>query len=102
LLVDLRRRRVFRAAAIYAVAAFGAMEVANNFLPPLGFPAWTLTWGAVICVLGFARVVVLSYSSDFTTEGVQRSPPAASPHNPAPVLMPRHFRQDTTRSAQRT
>ena len=42
-LAELRRRRVFRVAVVYAVASFGILQVADIAFPALKLPEWTIT-----------------------------------------------------------
>jgi hypothetical protein len=43
LLAELKRRRVFRVAAVYGAAAFVALQAADLVFPRLGLPDWTVT-----------------------------------------------------------
>jgi TolB-like protein/Tfp pilus assembly protein PilF len=86
-LADLERRRVFRVTVLYCIAAFGVMQVANEFFPPLGLPPWTQTLVAVLCLLGLPVAVVLAYTFDITPKGVRRTRTAA-PASSIPNLSP--------------
>ena len=46
-MADLRRRRIFRVAAAYAVIAWVAIEASDVVLPALGLPDIAVTW--VVC-----------------------------------------------------
>jgi hypothetical protein len=41
---ELRRRKVFRAAGVYAVVAFVIVKVADIVFPALQLPGWTVTF----------------------------------------------------------
>lgn len=73
LLAELKRRRVFRAAAVYAVAAWAAIEVATTVSPLLRLPEWVPTLVLVLCGLGFPIVVALAWVFDVTPQGVART-----------------------------
>jgi len=73
LLSELRRRRVFRVAAIYGVAAWVLIEVTATVFPILLLPDWLLRVVVVGGVLGFPVALVLSWAFDITPEGVQRA-----------------------------
>jgi TolB-like protein len=83
LLAELKRRQVFRAAAVYAVAAWAVIEVTATLLPLFLLPEWMVRAVAVVMVLGFPVVLALAWAFDLTAEGVQRTgealgaPPAA-------------------------
>lgn len=74
---ELRRRRVFRVAALYAVAAFGVLQVADIAFPALRLPDWTITLLVAVTLLGFPIALVLAWAFDLTTKGVVRTGPAA-------------------------
>ena len=82
---ELKRRRVFRVAGVYAIAAWAAIEVADTILPRLALPEWTVTLVIVIALLGFPVAVGLAWAFDLTPEGLQRTPP-----DPASPPLPRN------------
>ncbi len=73
---ELRRRRVAKASAIYAVVAWAVIEAASVILPALNLPDWTVTFVVVLALLGFPVVLVFSWIFDFTGDGVVRTPAA--------------------------
>ena len=50
---ELRRRKVFRVAGVYLVAAWLTIQVADAVFEPLGLPVWTLKLVIVLAALGF-------------------------------------------------
>jgi adenylate cyclase len=70
---ELRRRRVIRVAAMYAVAAWLIIQVADSTFPHLQLPEWLLTAVIVLTLLGFPIVVALAWAFDITAEGVRRT-----------------------------
>ena len=73
LVSELRRRRVFRVAAIYGVAAWVFIEVTSTIFPILLLPDWLMRVVVVCAVLGFPLALVLSWAFDITPDGVQRA-----------------------------
>lgn len=75
LLSELKRRHVFRAVTVYAVAAWALVEVASTVLPvfPISDPDAILRILVFLVVLGFPVALVLAWAFDLTTEGVQRT-----------------------------
>ena len=71
--VELKRRRVFRVAAAYAVVAWVMVQVVATVLPAFGLPTWTLRLVIVLAVLGFPVAVALAWAFDLTPEGVERT-----------------------------
>ena len=52
-LAKLKRRGVFRAAALYGTVAFIAIEGADLVFPRLAFPEWTITLVVWLALVGF-------------------------------------------------
>lgn len=75
LLSELRRRKVFRAAALYALAAWLVMQVGEVTFEPLHFPDRAMTILVVLAIVGFPIVMVLAWFFDFTLHGVKRDTP---------------------------
>ena len=70
---ELRRRRVFRVAALYAIAAFGILQVADIAFPALRLPDWSITVVVALTLLGFPVTLVLAWAFDLTPRGVVRT-----------------------------
>jgi tetratricopeptide (TPR) repeat protein len=75
LLGELKRRRVYHVAVVYAATAFVAAQAAEIFLPRLGLPDWTVTLVVVLAVAGFPVALILGWVFDITPAGLQRSDP---------------------------
>lgn len=67
---ELRRRRVCRAATVYAVTMWLVCEVAELIYPELGLPDWTLKFVIVLGLLGFPIMLCLSWLIDITPNGL--------------------------------
>jgi serine/threonine protein kinase/tetratricopeptide (TPR) repeat protein len=63
-ILELQRRKVFRAIIAYVIVGAGIAEGATVFLPALGAPAWAPNMVAVIVVLGFPLAMVLAWAFD--------------------------------------
>jgi TolB-like protein/Tfp pilus assembly protein PilF len=72
---ELKRRRVYRVAAVYAAVAFIIWQAAEIAFPTLQFPDWTLAFVIVVTFLGFPVALVLAWAFDLTPEGVKRTEP---------------------------
>ena len=66
---ELKRRKVFRVAASYAVVAFIIMQLVEIVFPIFDFPQWTSQFVIIIVLLGFPIAVILSWVFDKTPEG---------------------------------
>jgi adenylate cyclase len=84
LLAELKRRHVFRVAAVYGAAAFVALQAADLVFPRLGLPDWTVTLVVALGVVGLPVALALAWAFDATPDGVQRTVPAA-PHELAAI-----------------
>ena len=67
-LAELRKRKVFRVAAAYAVVAWLLVQVAAVVLPALNLPPWTVTFTTVLLLLGFPVALVLAWSFDIVRD----------------------------------
>lgn len=79
LLSELKRRKVFRDAAVYLASAFVIAQAADIFLPGLGLPDWTLRLVLALLILGFPLAIVLSWMFDLTPSGIRRTAVFALP-----------------------
>ena len=64
---ELKRRRVIRVIAIYAVVGWVVIEVASTVLPNLNLPEWTVTLVTILIVLGFPITVIMAWVFDIGT-----------------------------------
>ena len=67
------RRHVFRVGAAYLVVAWLLLQIADVLLPALQLPDWTVTFVAVLLVLGFPLTLVLAWAYDIVPGGVERT-----------------------------
>jgi tetratricopeptide (TPR) repeat protein len=92
LLTELKRRRVFRVAGVYAAAAFVVWQVADIAVPALQLPSWLVTAVVAVTILGFPIALVLAWAFDITPEGVVRTEAvpaaAAGAERPIPASRP--------------
>jgi TolB-like protein len=71
---ELRRRRVFRTGALYIIAAWAALQVADLFFSAMGIPEAALRaliWAAFV---GFPVALVFGFFFDVGTGGIRRTP----------------------------
>lgn len=71
---ELRRRRVFRVAAVYVVVGLGVLSAAEVILDPLGLGGLR-TYIVILVLLGFPITVILAWAYDLTPEGIIRTEP---------------------------
>ena len=73
LLAELRRRRVFRTLALYVVAAWVLMQVADVLFPAWGIPDSAIRLLLLAAVAGFPVALVFAWLFDITPEGIRRT-----------------------------
>jgi TolB-like protein/Tfp pilus assembly protein PilF len=90
-LAELKRRHVFRIAALYAAGAFVVLQAADLLLRGLEVPDWAFSLLVVLTIVGLPLALVLAWTYDLTPHGVIRTPPAPADdateqsENPAPA-----------------
>src|SRR5215471_21572225 len=74
---EVRRRKVYRVAAAYIVAAGGIIQLASAAFPAWELPNWTLRVLIVCLLMGFPVALMLAWAFDITSDGIQVTPDAA-------------------------
>jgi len=69
---EIKRRKVFQVAAVYAVVAWLLIQIVDVINEPLGLPDWFDTAVIVALAIGFPIAVILAWAFDLTPEGVVR------------------------------
>lgn len=91
-LAELRRRRVFRAAALYGAGAFAVLQLADIVFPAIGLDEAAITWLVVASVVGLPVAMFLAWTFEWTPEGMQRTGIAATGEIEAIAAQPRSQR----------
>lgn len=71
LVAELKRRKVFRVAAAYAVVGWLVIQVAATIAPQLNLPEWVPRLTTFLVLLGFPIAVVMAWVFDITPEGIR-------------------------------
>jgi TolB-like protein/Tfp pilus assembly protein PilF len=71
-IAELKRRNVFRVAALYLVAAWVLLQVGELLFGLLGLPAWSNRLLFAALVLGFVPALIFSWVYELTPEGLKR------------------------------
>lgn len=69
-LAELRRRRVCRAATMYAVVFWLVCQIVETIAPELGLPEWTVRLVVVLGLVGLPFALIISWLVDITADGV--------------------------------
>ena len=78
-LAELRHRRVFRVAAVYACVSFIIIQIIDGAFDYLRIPEWIGTTIIVLLALGFFIAVGMAWAFDLTDEGLVRTKPKREP-----------------------
>jgi tetratricopeptide (TPR) repeat protein len=73
-LAELKRRRVGRVAAVYAVVGIGVIEAAGLLFDAFDLPHWAYQLAAFLVILGFPIALVMAWALEVTPQGIQRTP----------------------------
>jgi TolB-like protein len=88
LFADMKRRAVFKVAAVYGAMSFVVLQVADLIFPALDLPEWTITFILALAALGFPLALVLAWAFEKTPDGMRRTDPAAKGELEAIVAQP--------------
>ena len=72
----MRRRRVFRTAALYVVAIWLVMQVADVVFPAMDIPERAIRYVLIGGILGFPAAIVFGWIYDIGAHGIRRTLPA--------------------------
>ena len=70
---ELKRRKVFQVAAVYAVVAWLLVQIVTSIEEPLNLPDWADTLVIVLVAVAFPVALVLSWAFDVTPRGIVRT-----------------------------
>jgi len=76
LVIEFRRRRVFRVAGIYVVGSWVVLQVAALAFQSLAIPDAALRWVWVALFAGFPLALLFGWRYDITASGIVRTAPA--------------------------
>lgn len=78
LIVELRRRRVFRVAGLYIVGCWILLQVAALAFQSLNVPDVALRWVWIAAFAGFPLAMIFGWRYDVTADGIVRTPAASA------------------------
>ena len=74
---EVKRRKVYRVAAAYVIAAGGIIQLASAAFPAWELPNWALRLVIVLSLVGFPIALILAWAFDVTAQGIKTTPTAA-------------------------
>jgi adenylate cyclase len=82
---ELKRRRVFRATAVYVAFSFAALEGASILVPALHIADWTMTVLVVLALAGLPVTLGLAWVFDVSRSGITRTPDVGGADSAGPI-----------------
>src|ERR1700738_2525947 len=84
-----KRRKVYRVAVAYVIAAGGIIQLASAAFPAWELPSWALRLVIVLLLTGFPIALILAWAFDVTPEGIKTTPTVSVPgaHRRRNVIM---------------
>ena len=68
---ELQRRKVYRVAAAYIIAAGFIIQMGSAIFPAWELPNWTFRLVVVLLLIGFPIALILAWAFDVTSEGIR-------------------------------
>src|SRR5881409_938736 len=86
---EAKRRKVYRVAAAYIIAAGGIIQLASAAFPAWELPNWTLRLVIVLLLVRFPIALILAWAFDVTLQGIRATPSVTAPrtHRRRNVIM---------------
>ena len=76
---EVQRRKVYRVAAAYIVAAGFLIQIASAAFPAWELPNWSLRLVIALLLIGFPIALILAWAYDVTPQGIRATPPTSAP-----------------------
>src|SRR5438034_2610827 len=73
-LEEVKRRKVYRVAVAYVIAAGGIIQLASAAFPAWELPNWALRLVIVLLLIGFPIALILAWAFDVTAQGIKAAP----------------------------
>src|SRR6186997_2510953 len=84
---ELKRRKVYRVAAAYIIAAGFIIQIGSAVFPAWEMPNWTLRLVVVLLLAGFPVALILAWAYDVTPQGIQATPKIPGRHRRRNIIL---------------
>jgi len=71
---ELQRRKVYRVAAAYIIAAGFIIQISSAVFPAWELPNWAFRLVVVLLLIGFPIALILAWAYDITPQGIRATP----------------------------
>src|ERR1700758_2697754 len=76
---EVKRRKFYRVAAAYIIAAGGIIQFASATFPAWELPNWALRLVILLLLVGFPIALILAWAFDITAQGIRATPDTPTP-----------------------
>src|SRR5438270_1545975 len=76
---EVQRRKVYRVAAAYIIAAGFIIQIGSAVFPAWELPNWTFRLVVVLLLIGFPISLILSWAYGVTPQGIRAAPTPSAP-----------------------
>ena len=76
---ELQRRKVYRVAAAYIIAAGFIIQISSAVFPAWDLPNWAFRLVVVLLLIGFPIALILAWAYDVTPQGIRATPTPSTP-----------------------
>jgi hypothetical protein len=76
---EVQRRKVYRVAAAYVIAAGFIIQISSAVFPAWELPNWPFRLAVVLLLIGFPIPLVLAWAYNVTPQGIRTTPVPATP-----------------------
>ena len=86
---EVQRRKVYRVAAAYIIAAGFIIQIGSAVFPAWELPGWAFRLVVVLLLVGFPIALILAWAYDVTPQGIRATPAPSTPgsHRRRNVIM---------------
>src|SRR5213083_1462266 len=84
---EVKRRKVYRVAVAYIIAAGGIIQLGSAAFPAWELPNWALRLVIVLLLVGFPIALILAWAFDVTPLGIRATPSTPRTHRRRNVIM---------------
>jgi TolB-like protein/Flp pilus assembly protein TadD len=86
---EVQRRKVYRVAAAYIIAAGFIIQIGSAVFPAWELPGWSFRLVVVLLLVGFPIALILAWAYDVTPQGMRATPAPSTPgsHRRRNVIM---------------
>src|SRR5213594_3880984 len=84
---EVKRRKVYRVAVAYVIAAGGIIQLGSAAFPAWELPNWALRLVIVLLLVGFPVALILAWAYDVTPQGIQATPKVPGGHRRRNIIL---------------